>query len=109
MSSLHQIKNVPGTGGRFGQDSPHTPAFLPPSFSFMALATYGAVVFGLAVDAPSAGFATGLFVCLLLAWTGILVSDEHKKTTLKTGAAFLALGVLAGLFVKFKVGNSCGK
>jgi polar amino acid transport system permease protein len=73
--------------------------------SFAGLVVYGAALFSLEASELAIRLAITLYILLLLTWTGIFISDEKKKSVLKTGAAFLTLFVLIGLFLKFKVEN----
>lgn len=69
------------------------------------LVMYGIILFG----APGEGLlirsALTLFVLLLLAWTGILITDERRGESLKIVAVFSVLGILLLLFLRYNVSN----
>jgi len=80
------------------------PRFLMASFTGLVL--YGVMLFNMNNDSPTVTLSCTSFILLLIAWTGVFVSDELKPAFLKTAVAFMALATLGGLFVKFKVNNA---
>lgn len=69
------------------------------------LVMYGIILFG----APGEGLlirsTLTLFVLLLLAWTGILITDERRGESLKIVSVFSVLGILLLLFLRYNVSN----
>lgn len=72
---------------------------------FASLTVYGTLLFNMPVEGLMTNLAITIFTILLIAWTGLFITDDEKKGFLKTATAIISFLVLVGLFLKFKVTN----
>ena len=71
--------------------------------SCLVLVMYSVVLFGVGGDGPAVRTALTLFVILAIAWTGLLISDEKRRESLKFTAVLTVLSVFVLLFLKYNV------
>lgn len=74
--------------------------------SCIVLVLCGIILFGAGGEGVLVRSALTMYVILLIVWTGLVISDEKRRETIKTVTVFTVLTILFLLFLKFNVTNS---